>query len=529
MGKDEDTVRLGVYEMSDSDSSSSIMEKEIDTLLHHGEEEVAMEDEHRSTIARLFTYCHGLWRTSSTRRVVIACVLAVLFIVGISSTTVAVKGNSPSHIPFSSRYWSRIAKPRKPEPFFHSLYEKNLAAQAQFPSYLEPALQSDFCSICDCQAAPSYYSPSIEIQITSGFPPRPLDKDVHPTSDTVDVNEYVRRAILDIYCARQHLTKDQGLTLVRRTSTHLNEMMSWSLAGLDVGKPTIYMTTVTSPNGKAGPVRPQYFRRHGRTIRSWMVQQEERLLQSKDEWESKKLEGDTRDWQVVWVIAEDETELDPAVIRTLQRTGVPYVYFAYGRTKSWGNAQKNAVLQMVYALSRQGVGGLYGHGPVYGLDDDNKILPELLNKITQVVRVGVVPVGNLGFWGWETPDVDKELGEVTHPGNHIGTFDYGGFAFNSSLLGTAISGPSFWKWTEHAGEREFLEQFATNMRSFEPLCDRKGEQTCHLAWHNEELTEVEKMTDEEEIAYVHQYGVDKLFKELGFAKVGDDDKKKPST
>ncbi|KAF2220361.1 hypothetical protein BDZ85DRAFT_204567 [Elsinoe ampelina] len=287
-------------------------------------------------------------------------------------------------------------------------------------------------------------------------------------------------------------------------------MMAWSLFGLDTGRPTIYLTTATTPEGKSAEFRPQYFRRHGRAIRSWMSQQEKRMLDVNSE-----EQHDVRDWQVVWIIAEDDVEIDPLILRTLQRTGVSFIYFAYGKTKSWGNAQKNALFQMIYALTRSGRGGLYGHGPVYGLDDDNKIVPGLFDKLVKVVRLGVVPVGNLlvgpDLVGFEKAKVDEDIGEAVG-----GLFDYGSFTFNSTLLGTAISGPSFWKHTGWGGEGAFLDQFGT-VRSYELLCGKNKDQDCQLVWHNAELKPVEKFTDDEEIAYVRKHGAAKLFQELGFS------------
>ncbi|KAF4548486.1 Hypothetical protein D9617_27g044530 [Elsinoe fawcettii] len=404
---------------------------------------------------------------------------------------------------------SRHSTTGSSKPFFERLYENEVATPGRYPVYLESARPTDVCTICNCQAAVPYYMPNAQTSAAFGFPPRPHSTDVHPTSDEVDVNEFIRLALLDIYCARQHLNSQQALKLVSRTANHLDEMMAWSLSTLELGKPTIYLTTATSPDGKSNPFRPQYLRRHGRAIRSWMAQQEQRVLKAKTEAGS-----DIRDWQVVWIIAEDDTEIDPTVLRTLHRTGVGFIYFAYGKTKSWGNAQKNAVLQMVYALTRSGRGGLYGHGPVYGLDDDNLIVPGLLDRLIRVIRLGVVPVGNLSG-GWEKAEVDEDIGEAVG-----GLFDYGSFSYNSTLLGTAISGPSFWKFTGFGGEGPFLDQLGT-VRSYELLCGKNKEQDCHLAWHNEPLSDIEKLTDEEEIAYVRKNGVAKLFKELGFTPVAN--------
>ena len=225
-------------------------------------------------------------------------------------------------------------------------------------------------------------------------------------------------------------------------------------------------------------------------------------------------------WQVVWIVSEDDVDIDPLVARTLRRTGISYIYFAYGLTQAWGNAQKNAAYQVVYALSRtEENGGLLGHGPVYGLDDDNKLQPDLLDLLTRVDRIGIVPIGNLGADMWERPIVD-ELGSIVESGSpwqdgRKYAFDYGGFAFNSSLLGTIISGPMFWKHSDYAGESEFIDQAVGNIRHLEPLCGRQQLQDCYFVWHNEPLLQLEMMTDDEEVAYVKKFGADHLFQMLG--------------
>ena len=388
-------------------------------------------------------------------------------------------------------------------PYFSNMYEVGKAGPGVFPSNVQSSMTYDFCSICNCDTAPAFYSPSPVH--ASQFSPRPEVQDVYGPKG-VDINEFMRLTILDMYCARQHLSNQQALKLLRRSINHMEEMMSWSLGSLELGKPTIYLTTATSPNSKAGPIRPQYFRRHGRAIRTWMKQQET------------KAKEDHPGWQVVWILAEDEVDIDPQVVRTLRRTGIPYIYLAYGLTQSWGNAQKNAAMQIVYALSRSKEhGGLMGHGPVYGLDDDNKILSDILGVLTRVNRVGVFPMGNLGADGWEEPIVDEmglviESGSLWQPEERLYPFDYGGFSFNSSLLGTTISGPMFWKHTDFAGESEFLTQIIGNIKDLEPLCGRTPLQECHSVWHNEPLTEIEMMTDDEEVAYVKKFGVEQLFR-----------------
>jgi hypothetical protein len=416
---------------------------------------------------RLLSYSYEFGRHVDRRSFLAAAIIAMLGILGMVYFLFASTGMSRT---------ATISPPASAEighkPYFADFYKNNKAALGTFPLQVPTEFYDDFCSICDCHAKPPFYSPHLQSKLA----PRPLVADVQPTPKTVDVNEYMRKTLLDMYCAYVQLTPDQALKLLQRAVRDLGEVASWSLAGLDYGLPTIYLTTATSPNGNAKALRPQYFRRHGKTIQSWILQR-------------------NPGWQVVWVVAEDEEHIDQRIARTLRDSNVPYIYFAYGLTRSYGNAQKNAVLQVTYALSGSN-GGLFGHGPVYGLDDDNKILPELLTLLTKLTRIGAFPVGNLAR-GWESPILD-DAGFIIDTDSDFKrkfSFDYGGYSFNSSLLGTLISAPALWKHTQWAGESEFVEQIVGSIRDVEPLCGEAGQENCHYVWHNEPLTDVEKLIE----------------------------------
>jgi hypothetical protein len=428
----------------------------------------ALAKRHGPRLRQLSTR-YGLGRRLDQRGVLVlaGAVVVMLGVVGMVRYLFAGGRPGPTFASVSASASTYLLGDRK--PFFADFYKDNKATPGTFPLQLPAESHSDFCSICDCHATPTFYSPSPD----SKFAPRPLAQDIQPSRHTIDVNEYARKAILDMYCAHVQLTYGQALTLLRNTHRDLGEVASWSLAELELGKPTIYLTTATSPNSNARALRPQYFRRHGKAIQSWISQR-------------------NPGWQVVWVVAEDEEVIDPRISRMLRKSEVPYIYFAYGLTRAWGNAQKNAVLQMTYALSNSN-SGLLGHGPVYGLDDDNKMLPELLNILTKVTRVGAFPVGNLGYEGWEGPIVDEEgvMIDTESGWKRKFSLDYGAYTFNSSLLGTLITAPALWKHTSYAGESEFLEQIAGNIRHVEPLCSK-----CRVVWHNEGLTDQEKIPEE---------------------------------
>jgi hypothetical protein len=115
------------------------------------------------------------------------------------------------------------------------------------------------------------------------------------------------------------------------------------------------------------------------------------------------------------------------------------------------------VLKLVYGLNRPYPKGLYRYGPVYGFNDDNNKIPrEALGPLTNVGRIGVLPVGNLSSC-WESPFLDNQ-GKVISSGSQChrkSPFDFGALVFNSSLLGTTILGPSFWKHNGFGREEEY--------------------------------------------------------------------------
>lgn len=161
-------------------------------------------------------------------------------------------------------------------------YKNNLAIASDFslqvlgdksslvtcPTGAADELSTDYCSICNCHATPVFYSPSAKL--SPQFPQRPRLAVVRPDSHTVEVNEYVREMTVEIYCGRKHLTPEQSVNLVRRASSNLREVASWSLDSLDLGRLAIYLTTATSLHANAKEPRPQYMRRHGKITSSWL-------------------------------------------------------------------------------------------------------------------------------------------------------------------------------------------------------------------------------------------------------------------
>ncbi len=86
--------------------------------------------------------------------------------------------------------------------------------------------------------------------------------------------------------------------------------------------------------------------------------------------------------------------------------------------------------QVVYALSRSRGRRLYGHGPVYGVDDDNKVLPRLFDKLVRVSRVGEFSVGHIPSWDEYKVPIVNDLRFMTGTNSSWQrpiAFDYGGY------------------------------------------------------------------------------------------------------
>lgn len=175
--------------------------------------------------------------------------------------------------------------------------------------------------------------------------------------------------------------------------------------------------------------------------------------------------------------------------------------------------------------------GFFGDGPVLNLDDDARILPELLVKLWRLKKATAFMVGNLRSWPsrekcmsmrcsvWlslteatgEGPIYeDGELTgwEVSWKPTRVFPIDMNGFAINSSMIGVGLpmsprrsvlwpfaqlltrsSTAKYIPFDAQAGESEFLEQIYPNRTDIEPLCRNTVEEQCFYAWHNSWLRE----------------------------------------
>lgn len=83
--------------------------------------------------------------------------------------------------------------------------------------------------------------------------------------------------------------------------------------------------------------------------------------------------------QILWIVVDDAPDPDASLASMLTCADLPFLYFPYGPTGTWGNAQRNAALMVVRALGRLGM-----MGPGYFMDDDSYISPWLFEPMFQV-------------------------------------------------------------------------------------------------------------------------------------------------
>ncbi|KAA1132874.1 Beta-1,3-glucuronyltransferase 2 (Glucuronosyltransferase S) [Puccinia graminis f. sp. tritici] len=350
------------------------------------------------------------------------------------------------------------------------LAEDRVLEASKFPERLRTS--KTICSYCDCKA-------------NRTSPPLLQDSSyTTPTGTRASMLAHVWLSIRDIYCQHAWLGEGPALDLLLQTElgADIPLLIQWSLELLKPGRPTAYLYTKTSWAGRTKHLRYAYFKRHIQTIRTHLE-----LMKTRAWPEGPGHQRWGQERQLIWIVIEDGEKLANDVAQELAASGLPYIYFTYGPTHHFGNAQQNAAYALIHRLADPTQDGIFGHGPIISIDDDSNFLPELLVIIWDVQRIGVWPMGNLGPNGWEGPVYDPsnhtllrwEAGAVQDRKFPV---DNGAFAFASELLGSTIMGPRYWPTDISGGENEFISLIVDKKEDIEPLC-----YNCHLAWHNEPL------------------------------------------
>ena len=218
-----------------------------------------------------------------------------------------------------------------------------------------------------------------------------------PARTSADLGPHIRAAVLEALCPHIHVRDPSVFTGLLKASP--KRTMAWDVAGLVPLKPTVFAFTKTAMvGGKLTPeMRRAYFDRHVQTILRHRENVERQGY-------SDGAPASSR--QVVWIIVEDNDRLDPNIVSLMRDSGVNFIYFAYGPTRSWGNAQHNAAFTLMHALTDESRPVL-GHGPIFSMDDDAEIHEDLFDWVwkvrrrfatcltSQIKRIGVWPVRDL--------------------------------------------------------------------------------------------------------------------------------------
>jgi hypothetical protein len=212
--------------------------------------------------------------------------------------------------------------------------------------------------------------------------------------------------------------------------THPDSLLAYSVEGLRLDVPTLYMYTRSGPGGKlADPkLRIEYFSRHVDTVREF------------DELVAKRGYHDgvtATDRQLIWIVVEDNAQIEPQLAEYLKNTSIrkqswllanwsdsdlttlvyftAYIYFAHGPTNWLGVAQWNAVDRAVDVLRNT----FYADGPVINVDDDSRILPELLRRVWRVRARASLAIGCCYHWKADTSVLQVKRA-ITWPVGNLG-------------------------------------------------------------------------------------------------------------
>jgi hypothetical protein len=203
---------------------------------------------------------------------------------------------------------------------------------------------------------------------------------------------------------------------------------------------------------------------------------------------------------IFWILVEDDERTHASVQEFLAKISVPHCYITAGRTGDMGNTPKNIALQLIHKMGMSGI--------IYIADDDNYYQPQLWPELRRTVRVGVLPVGNLGPHGIERPVVENGKITAWDSGWTSRTYplDWAGLCFSSEVLnalaypyiGRRLKGEEQSKFTEldvptrkrilaadYEGESEFIDRIVSSKDELQLLCNQCRD--CYV-WYNWPLT-----------------------------------------
>lgn len=206
---------------------------------------------------------------------------------------------------------------------------------------------------------------------------------------------------------------------------------------------------------------------------------------------------------LLWIVAEDDNQLNKNVGRFLKKSQICYSYLAAGKTRDMGNTPKSKAFEYIVQSQLLGV--------VYVADDDNYYDRRLWGEVRKTGKVMVFPVGNLGPDGIERPVVEngKIVEWRANWKSRKYPLDWAGFSFSSALLPSLRQPFLGRKMTQsensadqsiflkcdvqerkrllaeyYEGESEFIEKLIDSPDELEIGCDQC---TSCMVWYNQPL------------------------------------------
>ncbi|KAG5890819.1 hypothetical protein JTB14_008260 [Gonioctena quinquepunctata] len=194
-----------------------------------------------------------------------------------------------------------------------------------------------------------------------------------------------------------------------------------------------------------------------------------------------------------WIVIEDAEEKTDLVRHVLAESHLTFTHlnaktppFEQLKDKDprWkrhrGVEQRNMALTWIRNNLQLGK----NKGVVYFMDDDNTYHVKVFSEIMKVRKVGIWPVGLVGGWNVETPELDPITGKVKGyksgwKPNRPFAIDMAGFAINLDLILTKTDASFSYKMEKGFQESEFLSYFTTK-EELEPLADNC---TKVYVWH----------------------------------------------
>jgi hypothetical protein len=169
------------------------------------------------------------------------------------------------------------------------------------------------CSDCqDVRQSSNAYALSEDFTST---PLRGRDDIRHPYTNAASIKRYLlHHIVLDAVLEKTWMNIESTNAMLVNYFSKPDNLLAYSFSGLKIDLPTTYMYTRTGPGGKLADItkRIRYLSRHSKTLADFqeLVEQEGYI------------DGTPKSArQIIWVVIEDDAQIDPSVTHFLETSG----------------------------------------------------------------------------------------------------------------------------------------------------------------------------------------------------------------